>query len=456
MANELKKLIREAFSIAYNQHKTSKLNESAEDLKSKMSSGDINKVENVFRTLVANPALASNYGWTPQGSANLVLNPKQFNLLLELIYENTDLDTKSKLFMGLYNDRNKALVNRASQYLTGLKGTNVSTREAVQSLETAWNEMFLGEKTKDGTATKKGFIDAVENYKTQENKRGGTVSNFGAFFMTRLLNSASNALRDEVSKDTPISLDAPSLTTGKSREIGHEEDFGSDTLHSTGVDDTLKQFGGAFDDVEGSNNYDTALPGEEGEGEGENEKDSDSIDDDSEIGSNLGDDIESDDTDPKQKKAHDMIDVLVDSIQEAIDDFRQYMPKATDTQKEGMALLEKVLKTGESNTLEANKISSALKKGNFGKLFINTVDRYLFENGFTNPEGKTMSFRDLGVVSLAKLIKLKNNNYQNVAEIRSLDENVKWVVDSIILESFMKENMRKIMENVYKKLSKLI
>lgn len=451
MEKQLRNVIREAFNIAYSTHKVSKLFESSQDMKASMSSGDVYKTEDVFRKLKENPSLAAEYAWTPQGSANGALNVKQFNLLVEMIFENADFNTQSKIFMGLYNDKSPALINRVSQYLTGKKGTNVTAEEAAQALEIAWNEMFLGEKYKSGEGMKKSFADAVAEYVPTINKRG-SASNFGAYFMGRLLNAASTAFRDTVTADKPLSLDAPSLKTGKPKDIGDEggEDFGSDTLHQLNIEPELKDIGAGLENPEagidvgdeGRDEYALADDSEEDEMDGET------------VGQDLDSSV-SDEATPAERHARKMIRILNLSIKQAIKEFRG-TGKVTESQEKGLVALEQILSTGiEPNALSSKlgyNVTTAIQDLKKNKAFVNMVDDYLFTNGFLNARGKVDSFINMKPLYLAKAAKYMLTG--DVSHLMGLNEGVFSFVDEVIMENFMKKNLDKIMERVYKKLSK--
>lgn len=435
MAKELKKMIREAFNMAYTKHKKN-LHENADSLKAKMSSGDVYKAENAFREIIANPNMAAKYAWTPQGSANGALNTKQFNLLVELLFEGTDLATKRLIFMTMYSDKNPALVNAIKAKLMGLKGTYVTPEEAMQAIETGWNEMFLGEKGKRADKEKKSFINAASEYNPLES------SNFGAFLITRLLNASSNALRDSFGAEKPLSLDAPLPSTGKTREVGDAEDFGSDVIEDPETHDVVKDIGGGFEEPDIEDNG-SAINIADDEGQGE-ENDIESGHET--LGNKIAGSIE--DKTPAELHAEKMIDILTGSLREAIEDFKKYK-KVSPAQIKGFAALEHILNTGESPSIAAAGAITDLKDN---RDFMNTVDRYLFENGFLNSRGKVESFKNIKLKYLAQLVK-----YKMSGDIKTLSPDLKeskiWFINELVLERFVETNMEKIMERVYNRLS---
>jgi hypothetical protein len=435
MANELKKLIREAFNTAYIKHKNKSLSESSDSMKAKMSSNDINKAEQAFREIKSNPNVIGGYAWTPQGSANGKLNQNQFNLLTELVFENTDLDFKKKVFMAMYSDKNPALVNTIKARLMGMKGSHVTEEDAMVAIETAWNEMFLGEKFKSGDQLKKGFMDAVKEYSPLDN------SNFGAYLMRRIVNASSTALRDYYNLEKPVSLDAPSPVTGKATEFGSGEDFGSDSLNpimDPGSD--LTGLGAGFENPEANGAGDSeeyiTVAGDEEAGDEEN------VSPDMTVGANI-----EDEGSPAQIEAKKMVSILVDSIREAVSDFRQYT-NTTPAQQKGLSALEHIINTGESPDKDSANAILDLKKN---RKFMNTIDRYLFENGFLNSRGKAESFQNIKIKYLAQLVQFLKTGDASVLS-SDLQENKLWFIENMILENFTKNHLDKIMENVYKRL----
>lgn len=444
MANELKKLIREAFNTAYLNYKM-RLFESVESMKSKMSSGDIYKVENAFREIKNDPNMAYKYAWTPQGSANGILNTKQFNLLVEMVFENTDMETKKKIFMTMYSDKNPALINAIKARLMGMKGVFVSEEDAMNALEVAWNEIFLGEKTKSSDKIKKTFTDKAEEYIPLEN------SNFGAYLMQFFVGSATNALRDFMGMEKPQSLDAPSPVTGKSTDISSGEDFGSDALNPMmNTDKDLSGLGAGLekpdsgDELESSDDY-IAVAGDEEADDEENVS----------ADKTIGDDLESDDSSPAEKQARKMIRILNLSLKQGIKEFRN-SGNVSEAQERGLVALETILNTGvspqEASSSLGYNATVAIDSLKSNKNFIKIVDDYLFTNGFLNGRGKVESFSNIKPMYLAQMVKyMKSNDAKHLSP--DLKENTLWFIDELIYEQFVEKNLDKIMERVYRRLA---
>jgi hypothetical protein len=457
MSNSLKKLIREAFNTAYKIHKDKTINESVDRMKASMSSGDIAKAEQAFREIKANPNLALQYAWTPQGSANGKLNPKEFNLLLELVYEQTDLEMKRLIFMGLYNDKNPALINLLTNRIIGLKGIYTNKQQAMQAVEAAWNSMFLGEKTKKaketGTEqTYRGFTEAVNDYVSSGD------SNFGAFLLSKLTGFAVNYYRDEImGKQTTVSLDAPSTKTGKPRDISDEtgEDFGSDTLNAPDAGETIKNFGAGVDDAEEDNGpaIDIDEPeitsdedGEYNPGEEENSNT---------LGGDLEGSLGDEDSSPAEKHARAMLRKLVIALKKGFADFRAH-EKVTPKQEQAMRAIELMLNTGKS-VEEVGKelginVTSAIFDLKKSKKFLDIIDTLLYEEGFLDNRGRVQSFVNIRPLYIAKVAKYLKTG--DLSVLQGLDEGVLTFMDNLLFERFYKDNLDKIMENVYKRLQK--
>lgn len=403
MANELKKLIREAFNTAYHNYKFKILSESVDTLKSKMSSSDINKAERAFFEIKNNPEIAYKYAWSPQTLNGG--NPKDpqapFNLLMEMLAEKLDPETKKRVFMAIYSDKNPALVNAIKARLMGMKGSHVTSEEATQAIETAWNEMFLGEKYKSGDQLKKSFEDATAEYKPLDS------SNFGAYLMRRLVNASSTALRDYYATEKPTSLDAPSPVTGKSSDFGSEEDFGSDTLNPImNPSADLAGLGAGLEgsedtgDIEGADEY-VSVAGDEETGDEEN------VSADETIGGGLESDSE--EASAAKRNARQMIKRLEKSLYQAIEEYRNYY-EPTPNQEKGFLALEEIL-SGLSPKEATAKLgfntTAAIQDLKKNKTFSGMVDDYLLRNGFVNSRGKVESFVNMFPQWIADAVKFK-------------------------------------------------
>jgi hypothetical protein len=414
MANELKKLVREAFNTAYRTRKQNIISESVSSLAATMSPEDIAKAEDAFNQVKNNPEAAAKFAWSPQTLNGNSPGKKQapFNLFIELVHERLDPEVQKRIFMTVYNDNNPALISLLTNKLIGMKGSIANRDEARQAIETAWNEMFLGEKYKSGDKEKKSFSDAFSEYIPGN-------SNFGAYLVERLKNSASTALRDLFNTEKPASLDAPSQITGKANEFGVEGAFGNDDEYGS---DTMGDAGEKDDNL----NLD-------GDQESDSEED-------------LGDISQiADEENRAQVEAKEMITILIDSINEAISDFRSHYPGKSE---KGLSALENVVNTGENPDKISQGLIGDLKKN---KVFLNLIDKYLRYNGFTNSRGRFVSFEDLKSLYIAKMVQFLKTG--DVSILAGLQESKIWFIDNVLMENFMKNNLDKIMENVYKRLA---
>ena len=436
MANELKKLVREAFNIAYTNHKTNKINESVEGLKSKMSSGDIYKVENVFRSIVANPNLAIKYAWTPQGSANGELNTNQFNLLVEMVYEKTDMAAKKNLIMSFYNQENKALFNKAAKRIMSSLGVATNQQTLESAYMEGWAQMFLETQSKKTGERKQNFEDITALYsgkKFIDSKGNERESNFGAYIAEIITSNILNAYKDEMSRGgRATSLDEPSSTTGKPADFGTEDDFGSDTQHATMGAEDLGNLGAGLDNPE------TIGEPEDIEVGAENQEDGDDYeslagDEDSGVenggGETIGSGIEAVDSeedrkekeedkeDRKEKDRKDAkrnITALYKALFHTIKEYEEYH-EPTQAQKNGLTAIKAFISGLEPK--EATKklgfnATTAFENLKDSKEFTRIANDYFLADGVLGARGRAMSFSDLQpkyIAWSAQFFKSKND-----------------------------------------------
>lgn len=419
MANELKKLIREAFNIAYNKHKENKINESIESLTSKMSSGDVYKVENIFRSIVENQNLAIKYAWTPQGSANGELNQKQFNLLVEMIYEKTDMSTKKNLMMSLYNQDNKALLNKAAKRIMSSLNVAINPQTLESAYMDGWAQMFLETQGKSGER-KQNFEDIASEYsgkKFVDNKGKEKESNFGAYIATVLTSNMLNAYKDEMSREgSATSLDKPSSTTGKPADFGAEDDFGSDTQHTTMSTDDLAGLGAGLENPEVTDGPSDADSISDAETETDDYVSSagDEVESDEEnggetVGGGIEDvDSSREDSEDNRKEAKRNIKALFTALFQAIKEYTDYHePKPW--QLEGFNVIRKLIKGITPSTKELALIGELKSDKEFSKI----VNDYLIANGFLNSRGRMDTFENIKpkyIIAAANYYKTKDSS----------------------------------------------
>jgi len=399
MANELKRIIREAFNIAYSNHKSNIISEDVKSLESKMSSGDVYKTENAFREIVANQNLALQYAWSPQGSENKKLNPQQFNLLAEMIFERTDANTKRNLMMSLYGQNNQALFNKAAKRIMSTLNIPANRQTMEQAYMEGWAQMFLDTEKKGGEGeVKQNFEDIVTQYSAiPADKR----TNFGAYIAEVLTSNMLNAYKSEMSREGGMSsLDKPSTVTGKATEFGSEEDFGSDTLNpmmDPGSD--LSSLGAGLsstedNDIEGNDEY-TSVAGDEQEiGDEENVSPEQTTGADIETGGPDAWRGGHQQADKARNNARLMIKRLEKSLYQAIEEFRKY-EEPTPAQEQGLLGLELMLdgmSPKEASVQLGYNITPIIQNLKRNSKFVELVDDYLLRNGFVNSRGKVESF----------------------------------------------------------------
>src|ERR1035437_8562674 len=93
MANELKKLIREAFNIAYNNHKSKMVNLNEEDsavMGARLeASGQKQVADDILKKLIESPVGKGRLSWSPQGGSEdgKKINANQLNYIVENLIE---------------------------------------------------------------------------------------------------------------------------------------------------------------------------------------------------------------------------------------------------------------------------------------------------------------------------------------------------------------------------------
>lgn len=423
MSQELKRLIREAFNNAYNTHSGKVLSEA-------ITGG----VDQALKSIIANPEVAKRYAWTPQGSANKLLNQVEFNSLVDELQkmlpvgENPANAQKLKqIMLSLYGPDNVALYNMAKRIIMSTLKVVPNEEMMVDSFVDGWNKIFLGnvetKASKDDRHSDpnvapefyKNFDQYVAEYNPAKNK------NFGAYISQAIQNSVLQSYKDAIEENMPkSSLDAPSRTTGKPTDAADAEDFGSDAMHAGGADDTLRDFGGAFDD-----NNTSDAPAVD---------DLETLDTDSEenigdesgttLGSEIGDNLEggegvelSDDSTHTKQFSKEMINVLFGAINQAISIYSNKFPNdKTAVAMYGFPALQKIMKGEALDKLEDQAIKD-LKKGNSAtaKKFLPLVDYLLSKSDFEDLNGKFMSFQDLSIKNMRRAGKfLTTGEYERV------------------------------------------
>lgn len=422
MSQELKRLIREAFNNAYNTHSSKVLSEA-------ITSG----VEQALKSIIANPEVAKRYAWTPQGSANKLLNPTEFNSLVDELQkmlpigENpANLQKLKQIMLSLYGPDNVALYNMAKRIIMSTLKVVPNEDMMVDAFVDGWNKIFLGNvETKTSKDDRhldpnvapefyKNFDQYVAEYNPAKNK------NFGSYISQVIQTAVLQSYKDAIEESLPkSSLDAPSRTTGKPTDAADADDFGSDAMHAGSADDTLRDFGGAFDDTDNSNAPTDDLETLDTDSE-ENVGDEEGGTLGSEMGDNLegGEGVElSDDPGHAKQFSKEMINVLFGSINKAIDLYSsKFSDDKTATAVYGLPALQKIMRGEDLSALEEQAIKD-LKKGTSAtaKRFFPIVDYILSKSDFEDLNGKFMSFQDLSIKNMRRAGKfLSTGEYERV------------------------------------------
>jgi hypothetical protein len=391
MENKLRLLIRKTLIENYqNSNILQEAHQTVASMSAKLSPESVAKVQAQFNEIQSNINAAAKYPWQPYSSKdpNVQSQAKtknaEYNLLVEMIHEGLPIESQKNALMLMYSQENKALKRVSGVYVSRDFGdVNGATLE--DAFRDGWARIFIGTPQKlDPSKEYKKFEDYAVEY---ANDVKGLVT---ASFAGTLVNSIQTATRESYSDlvNTKMSsLDAPSTVTGKASDVEGGEDYGSDTLHTSsgGAEDTMSGFGGGFEgDDESSVNLDTDIQSDDYVDTGN--------DAETTLGANIEDELEdSEAQEMAAKRAKTMSKILIASLEEAIMDFKQF-GKPSDTQIAGLNLLSNVLNTGQAIDPKDLRFVNDLKKN---KRFMNTVNRYMYENGFRNSRNKPVSFEDI-------------------------------------------------------------
>lgn len=395
MENKLRLLIRNTIAEGYKNSNIIKEGvEKLATMSAKLSPEVVSQVEARFNEISSNINAASKYSWQPnsaKGSKNpnaksqAKLKNDEFNLLVEMIHTKLPIESQKNAIMLMFSQDNKALKSWSSYYVIKDIG-NVNQITLDDAFRDGWTRIFLGTPQKsDPSLEYKKF----EDYALEYNSKSASPTTTFAGTIISAIQTATRESYGELVNNKTTSLDAPSSTTGKSRDVGSGDDFGSDAMHGSldSAEDTLNNFGGEFeDDGEEETNLDTDIQSDDFNDTGADSSDT--------VGNELSNDLQDDESEAQEmasKRAKTMSKILILSLEETISDFKQF-GKPTETQIIGLNLIQNVIDTGQAIEPKDLRFVNDLKKN---KRFMNTVDRYLYENGFRNTRNKPVSFNDI-------------------------------------------------------------
>jgi len=234
MKNSLQNLIREAFNTAYKTHKTKKLNESAEEFK--LNTQEKALADEKLNALINKGPGYENITWAPNESGGL--SQKQQNYIIEKLFElyKATRDQKYKnaiAQMYPYGSSYKdgkfdksplfKLANSRYGSTTALERLREKNPDALENfLGDIWLRIFGGGKLVGGKSEGKDMFDSiVDNYKF-------TGPGFGAYLAKNIINQVPNEIQNATTKSSEFSagvtsLDKPLDATGKTRDIGGKE-----------------------------------------------------------------------------------------------------------------------------------------------------------------------------------------------------------------------------------------
>jgi hypothetical protein len=243
MKNSLQNLIREAFNTAYKTHKKSKLNEGAEAFTNGLSPEQIAIADEKLNTLVNKGPGYENITWSPDGTGGL--NQAQQNYMIEKLFElyKSTRDKKYKnavAQMYPYGSTYKngkfdksplfKLANQRFGSTTALQRLREKNPEVLENfLGDIWLRVFGGHKLSKGNNSGQDMFDTIINtYKGTAEDKQKRPTGFGAYLATWLINQVPNEIQNATTKGSEFSagvtsLDAPIDATGKTREVGDKE-----------------------------------------------------------------------------------------------------------------------------------------------------------------------------------------------------------------------------------------
>ena len=278
MANELKKLVREAFNIAYTNHKTNKINEDSASMGASLEvSGQKQIADDILKTLINSTVGSGSLFWSPQGGSmgGKKINVNQLNYIVEKLVElyKQTKDNKYKMIIAyIYSPfaetgtfkrpdgttartiKSKPLYDfmlRKFQYSTELERLMEEDPEIFKEMiSDVWNWMFVDGKIKPAKGEYKGqimqtFDRMVAEYIPNES------SNFGALINKYFENQIKNSTRREASVEfKTASMDAPT-SSGRSHDFGDEIKDSPETVSATGEEDEENEFANLVTSAEG-------------------------------------------------------------------------------------------------------------------------------------------------------------------------------------------------------------
>lgn len=465
MANELKKLIREAFNTAYLNHK--KINESAESIGASLSPAQKAEADKLINTLVNKGPGYQKIEWDPSGESQGIGtyipvdkskgrvsgNRKVQDYIVESIFESyrATRDDKYRDALASFfrytgtrtqdSDGNPVtdespMWKIAKQRFMGGKGQNAAEQnKALERLEANKPGSLFDfvANSWEKTFSKKHFDSLVDNYKDV----GG---NFGRFITNHIMLDLRNQIRDATGPGSEFgagvtSMDAPSSVTGKASDFGGEN---GDAAENNDEDSEAQMSGvGATDDTY-NRDEDNLYQKERGS---EYEKITD------EPGT-------TDDAEARRKESKQMITALFKSLFQAIKEFREYHEPSANQEKAFVAI-EKLMRGSRPKELSQElgyNVTTFIQDLKKSKEFVRIADDYLLANGFINSRGKAESFVNVApiyIADAAKYFKTKDTGItkdldtrDRTSYVEDVPEDEKDVKRMMIFKNSIKRGMR--------------
>lgn len=391
MQNELKKTIREAFDIAYNNYKKA-LNESALSLGEKLSPQEKAQADNLLDILVNKKPGYANIEWDPSGKGEGIgqytpAGEKKARTNGNRAQQDYMIESLLELYKSTRDEKYKNALAQFFRFtgkqIRGAQGETITDESPLWKIakkryggSTALERL---EKKKPGTlydflANSWEKIFSKDYFDKLVDKYQDTGLNFGRLLSTHILTDLQNQIRDSTGPGSEFdakvkSMDAPSNVTGKSLDFGDEDNGGEieddEPMNGIGAtDDTYNRDEDNLYQKEKSSEYDAIT-------------------------------ADASDNQIKSKKiARIMIGKLFKSLDQGIREFIAHH-EPTEAQLKGLQALNELM--NGLNPQEVTKklgfdATAAIQGLKMSKEFTRIVDDYLLANGFLNSRGKPDTF----------------------------------------------------------------
>jgi hypothetical protein len=250
MANELKRVIREAFNIAYINKKLQSLNEDARE-KGEALGADKAKADEVLAKVINNPSQAINYPWLMKSKSGL--SDEQSNYIVDSLvelYKSTGEDKYKEAIANMFSPapivktgqnmidkriKEKSVTNTAAYNEILSKARQGSPLESLNKKDPdfaytamlrAWGRLFKG-----GTIIPKGTDTKVDAFDNILKRYTGSGQGFGGAIIEAMANDVKNEARREARRQGRF-VAPPTNRDGKEIDLGDEYGSGAEGAES--------------------------------------------------------------------------------------------------------------------------------------------------------------------------------------------------------------------------------